>query len=169
MSCEARSHLDSKIPCRHELQFELLSGRAVGSGIFPKPSGGLALEFAFADIADIAADHEAEQMLGIDTLGVSASRKQRRETHERRPEGLRTNWRSQGHWGESQNDSSADRQRTLSQGKDWRGIGTPDPGGQTGCLTWSATATAASTGGFPRGHALRFGQRRSAMMALEEP
>ena len=88
--------LNAKIPCRHEFQFEFLSDRAVASAIPGKSSGGLALEFTLADIADIGADHEAKQMFGIDALRVRAGRKQRGETQERRPNRLRTNWHSQG-------------------------------------------------------------------------
>ena len=73
------SHLNSKIPGRHEFQFKLLADDPVTSAIFGKSSGGLALEFPLADIADIGADHEAEQMLGIDALGATGSRKQRSE------------------------------------------------------------------------------------------
>ena len=88
MSCAENvlPSLDSKIPGRHEFQFKLLADRPVTSAIFGKSSGGLALEFPLADIADIGADHEAEQMLGIDALGANGSRKQRREAHDAGPE-----------------------------------------------------------------------------------
>ena len=93
------SHLDPEILDGHEFQFEFLADRPVVSAIPGKSSGRLALEFALADIADIRADHEAEQMLGIDALRASAAWKQRGETHDGRPERLRTNWHShsEGH------------------------------------------------------------------------
>jgi hypothetical protein len=60
----------------------------------------LALEFALADVADIGADHEAEQMLGIDALSMKARWKQRGE-YDGRLKRFRTNWHShsENHWG----------------------------------------------------------------------
>src|SRR4029077_482815 len=78
-------HLDPEIPDRHEFQFELLRDCPVASSRFGKSSGGLALEFVLTDAADIRADREAKQMLGIDFLGVRAGRHKRRETQDRRP------------------------------------------------------------------------------------
>ena len=76
---------------RHEFQLEFLADRPVVSATPGKSSGGLGLEFALADIADICADHEAEQMLGINALCVNTARKQRGETNEERLAGPRTN------------------------------------------------------------------------------
>ena len=84
------SDLDSKIPDRHELQFELLADGPITAAVLAEAPGRLALKLPFADIADIGADHEAEQMLGIDALGMDAGRQQRSKRHDRRLEGLCT-------------------------------------------------------------------------------
>ena len=89
---EGAAQLYSNILEGHELQFELLTDRTIVPAVLGKSSGGLALEFALADVANICADHETEQMLGIDTLSANPARKQRRETHDCRTEGLRTLW-----------------------------------------------------------------------------
>src|ERR1700736_1518453 len=96
MRGKLRSQLNSKIPCGYELQFEFLSDRAVASGILCETPGGLALEFALAGVADVSADHESEQMLGIDAFSVSAGGKQRGKTHDRHHR-LRTNSHYQSH------------------------------------------------------------------------
>ena len=87
MSCDAKvvpsSH--AEIPDRHEFQFEFLVNRPVTSAIPRKSSGGLALEFTLADIADIRTDHEAKQMFGINALRARAGRQQR-EAQDGRPE-----------------------------------------------------------------------------------
>src|ERR1700738_2874935 len=101
MRRKLRSQLNSKIPCGHQLQFEFLSGRAVASGILRKTPGGLALEFALADVADVGADHESEQMLGIDAFSVSAGGKQRGKPRNGRSHRLCTNSHSQSHSGDS--------------------------------------------------------------------
>ena len=87
MSCAGKcaSDLDPEIPDRHEFQFEFLTEGAIFAAVLAEPPGGLALEFALADIADIRADHESEQMLGIDALGMRADRKQRRKAQDCRP------------------------------------------------------------------------------------
>jgi hypothetical protein len=74
---EVASEFYPEIPGRHELQFELLVDRSVMTGSFRKSSAGPALEFAFADTADVRADHKAEQMLGVDAFRVRARRDQR--------------------------------------------------------------------------------------------
>ncbi|MGH6751749.1 MAG: hypothetical protein ACREDP_06230, partial [Bradyrhizobium sp.] len=79
---KAGSQLHPNIFGRHEFQFEFLADGPVVSAILTKSPGRLGLEFALADIADIGADHEAEQMLGIDALRADAARKQRGETEE---------------------------------------------------------------------------------------
>ena len=60
MSRKGAPHLDPEIPGRHELQFEFLVDRPVMTATFGKSSGRLALEFAFAGVADIGTDHEAK-------------------------------------------------------------------------------------------------------------
>ena len=102
MGCKGSSQLHPNILDGHEFQFELLADRPVTSAIPGKPSVGLALEFALADIADIRADHEAEQMLGINALRANTARKQRGETHDDCSAGLRTNWHSQSHGNETE-------------------------------------------------------------------
>src|ERR1700730_10093994 len=97
MRRKLRSQLNSKIPCGHELQFEF---RVVASGILCETPGGLALEFALADVADVGADHESEQMLGIDASSVSAGGKQRGKRRIRQSHRLRTNPHSQSHSGD---------------------------------------------------------------------
>ena len=79
------SHLDPEIIDGHEFQFEFLVDRPVASCRLGKSPRGLALEFALTDAADICADREAEQMLGIDVLGIHAGRHERRETQDRGP------------------------------------------------------------------------------------
>ena len=59
----------------HEFQFEFLADRPLVSAILGKSPGSLAPEFALTDIADIGANHEAEQMLGINALGANTARK----------------------------------------------------------------------------------------------
>src|SRR5712691_400408 len=95
------SQLHPKILDGDEFQFEFLIDRPVISAIPGKSSGRLALEFAFADISDVRADHEAEQMLGINALCSNTARKQRGETQDCRPAGLRANWHSQSHGDET--------------------------------------------------------------------
>jgi hypothetical protein len=68
------TQLYSKIFNGHEFQFEFLANRAVASSIPGKSSGRLALEFTLANIADISADHKAEDMLGINALSANAVR-----------------------------------------------------------------------------------------------
>ena len=98
MRGEIAAHFDAKIPERNQLQLELLAKTAVRTAFPDKAPGRRALEFALADIADVSADHESEDMLGIDVLGMNASRKQRgetrRKTSDRRPERFRANWNS---------------------------------------------------------------------------
>src|SRR5215213_9675212 len=80
-------HLDSKILGRHKFEFELLADGPISAALLAEAPGRLALKLAFADIADIGADHEAEQMLGIDALGMDGGRQQRSKRHDRRLEG----------------------------------------------------------------------------------
>ena len=112
------SQLHPDILDRHEFQFELLAGRPVGSAIPRKSSVGLTLQFALADIADIGAYHEAEQMLGIDALRANAAWEQRGETHGNCPASVRTDWHSQSHGYEmeSKRQCTADRRRTGYRG-----------------------------------------------------
>src|ERR1700730_13096898 len=98
MRRKLRSQLNSKIPCGHELQFEF---RVVASGILCETPGGLALEFALADVADVGADHESEQMLRIDALSVRAGGKHRGTPRDGRSHRLRTNSHSQRRSGDS--------------------------------------------------------------------
>src|SRR6266545_4143196 len=84
------AQFDSKILNRYKLQFELLADGLITPAVIAEASGRLALKLPFADIADIGADHEAEQMLGIDALGMDAGRQQRSKRHDRRLEGLCT-------------------------------------------------------------------------------
>src|SRR6266542_1939098 len=84
------SDLDSKILNRHKLQFELLADGPIAAAVLAEAPGRLALKLPLADIADIGADHEAEQMLGVDALGVDAGRQQRCKRHHRRLESLCT-------------------------------------------------------------------------------
>src|SRR6202023_1065478 len=80
---KAGPHLDAKIPDGYKFQLEFLTDCPIATAAFGKSSGRLALEFAFAGAADIGADHEAKQMLGIDAFGVHAIRGERRKTHDR--------------------------------------------------------------------------------------
>src|SRR5215216_1287073 len=84
------SNLDSKIQDRYKLQFEFLADGAISAAILAEASGRFALKLPLAGIADIGADHEAEQMLCIDALGINAGRQQRSKRHDRRPEDLCT-------------------------------------------------------------------------------
>src|SRR4051794_20765182 len=84
------SDLDSKIPERYKLEFELLADGAIRAAVLAEASGRLALKLALTDIADIGADHEAEQMLGIDALGMDAGRQQCSKRQGRRLESLCT-------------------------------------------------------------------------------
>src|SRR6185503_14439525 len=84
------SDFDSKIPGRYKLQFELLADGAISAAVLAEASGRFALKLPLADIADIGADHEAEQMLGIDALGIDAGRQQCSKKHDRRLKGLYT-------------------------------------------------------------------------------
>ena len=115
MGREGASDLDTEILGGHEFQFEFLVDRPVVSAALGKSSGRLALEFALAGIADIGADHEAEDMLGIDAFGANAGREQRGEDTRRSPEIICTDGI---HIAENQtrneNDSIADRRQTLS-------------------------------------------------------
>ncbi|WP_296512338.1 hypothetical protein [Rhodopseudomonas sp.] len=81
------SHLNSKIPGGHELEFEFLAEGAIGSTGLAESPGGLALEFALAEVADIGADHESEQMLRIDVFTAHIDRNQREQARNCRPEG----------------------------------------------------------------------------------
>jgi hypothetical protein len=113
---KSASHFDPEIPEGHELQFELLTDGAVAAAIPGKPTGRLALEFAFAEIADIRADHEGEDVLGIDALGMSARRKQYGEAQDGRPERFCAGRHSHsGSHGWMTNRSGAGLARTLSQ------------------------------------------------------
>jgi hypothetical protein len=110
MGRKAGSQFHPEILDGHEFQFEFLADRPVRSAIPGKSPVGPALQFAFADIADIGADHEAEQMLGIDALRANTARKQRGKTHDDCLAGLRTNWHSQATgMKRNESDSSADR------------------------------------------------------------
>src|SRR5882762_3910696 len=102
MCGEIAAYLDTEIPERNQLQFELLAEAAVRAAFPDKAPGRRALEFALTDIADVSADHETEDMLGIDVLGMNASRKQRGKTRDDHPERFRANWHShcEGHGGE---------------------------------------------------------------------
>src|SRR4029450_4190416 len=75
---------------RHQLKFELLADGPITATVLAEAPGRLALKLPFADIADVGADHEAEQMLGVDALGMDAGRQQRSKRHDRRLEGLCT-------------------------------------------------------------------------------
>ena len=77
MRGKAAAELDAKIVDRDRLQFELLLDCAVASGTLGKPPRGLALEFELTHLADIGADHEAKDMLGVDAFGRHVTRKQR--------------------------------------------------------------------------------------------
>ena len=90
MRRKSASHLDPKIPDRHELQLKLLADGPIGAAVSAEAPGGLALKLPFTDIADVGANHEAEQMLGIDALGMDAGRQQRCKRHDRRLESLCT-------------------------------------------------------------------------------
>ena len=68
MAGERRSDLDAEIPDRHVLQLDLLSHGLAAAAVLRKSSRGLALEFAFAEFADVGADHEAIDVLGVDAL-----------------------------------------------------------------------------------------------------
>ena len=74
MSCVANVPPSSILKFRagHEFQLEFLADRAVIAAGFGKPPRGLALEFAFADIADVSTDHKSEEMLGVDAFGMPA-------------------------------------------------------------------------------------------------
>ena len=75
--------LAKKIPDGHEFQFEFLTDRPITTAAFGKSPRRLALKFALAGAADIGADHEAKQMLGVDAFSVHAVRQQHRKTHDR--------------------------------------------------------------------------------------
>src|SRR4029450_3053328 len=75
---------------RHQLKFELLADGPITATVLAEAPGRLALKLPFPAIPAIGADHEAEQMLGIDALGMDAGRQQRSKRHDRRLEGLCT-------------------------------------------------------------------------------
>ena len=66
---------------RHEFHRYGTVTRIVGPVLFREPPGDRALEFLFADIADIAADGVAEQMLGLDGLAPRRRRNKRKHQH----------------------------------------------------------------------------------------
>ena len=94
MRGEIAAHFDPEIPKRNELQLELLIKGAVGAAAPGKAPGRRALEFVLADLADVSADHECKDMLGIDALGMSAGRQPRSETRDGHPERFSANWHS---------------------------------------------------------------------------
>ena len=81
MSRERRPDLDAEIPDRHELQLDLLADGLVCSGLLGEPSGGFGLEFALAEIADIGADHESIDVLGVDALSAAGAGLQQEAQH----------------------------------------------------------------------------------------
>ncbi|WP_249144338.1 hypothetical protein [Bradyrhizobium lablabi] len=83
MCIEGRSKLYAKILDRDELQFELLADGAIAAAILGEAPGGLGLEFTLAEIADIGANHEAENVLGIDLFRLHGERQQRSENCDR--------------------------------------------------------------------------------------
>src|SRR4051794_34245477 len=85
------SELDPEVRKRHEFEFEFLAGSPIIAGCFRKPPRRLTLEFAFADVADVGADHESEDMLGIDAFSMPAERKQRSHPNARNPNGFCAN------------------------------------------------------------------------------
>ena len=88
---ESTSDLDPEILDGHEFQLEFLADGAISAAVLAKTPGGLALEFPLAGSADVRANHECEQMLGVDALGMSAGWKQRGKAHDCRPERIGTN------------------------------------------------------------------------------
>ena len=80
MGRERRPDLDAEILDRHELQLELLADGLIAAALPGKSSGGLGLEFALAELADIGADHEAIDVLGVDAFRMAARRLQQQST-----------------------------------------------------------------------------------------
>ncbi|MCA3806223.1 hypothetical protein, partial [Burkholderia sp.] len=74
---ERSAELDTKVRCRNELELHFLVERAVAAAVLGEAAGGLALEFPLADLPDIGADHEAEDVLGIKSFRVGSERQHR--------------------------------------------------------------------------------------------
>src|SRR5258708_17605900 len=85
------SQLDPEVPGGQEFQLQALIDRPVAAPVFGKPSGCLALEFAFADTADVSADPKSKQMLGIDSFSVKTGWEHQRATQDGRHQGFWTN------------------------------------------------------------------------------
>src|SRR5580700_8700140 len=81
VSRKRRFDLNPEILHGYEFQLELLPERVVGSGLFRKSSRARGLEFAFTGIADIRADHETVDVLGVDALSESTSGMQEYPQH----------------------------------------------------------------------------------------
>ena len=70
--------LDAEVRQRHDLDLDLLREGAIGPAALAESTCRLGLEFALAGIADIGADHETEDVLGIEDLfGTDAYRRER--------------------------------------------------------------------------------------------
>src|SRR4051794_7605022 len=91
MGRKCAAQFDPEIRKRDEFQFEFLANRAIIAGGFGKSRRGLALEFPFADAAEVGTDHESEDMLGIDAFGVPANRQKRCDANARNPNGFCAN------------------------------------------------------------------------------
>src|SRR5262249_19774565 len=81
VGCERRYDFDTEIFDRHEFQLELVIGGLASAAVLGKPTRGLGLEFALAGIAHVATDHEAIDVLGVDAIGMTASRRQQNAQH----------------------------------------------------------------------------------------
>src|SRR5262249_49331228 len=57
---DGAADLDAEVRQRHDLDLGLLTDGAIRASALPEAARRLALKFAFAEIADIGADHEAE-------------------------------------------------------------------------------------------------------------
>jgi len=86
VSRKRAAQLNANVLGGNEFHLELFAGGTISPALSAKAPGRLALKFALSDIAGVGADHEGKQMLGIDTFGTNAIRKQHPETRKGRPD-----------------------------------------------------------------------------------
>src|SRR6516162_2729869 len=68
------AHFETKILYRRIFQGKRLGERGIGAGTLAKPRQRIALELLFSNLANIGADGEAEQMLGVDRVRMCDDR-----------------------------------------------------------------------------------------------
>ena len=89
MQARRSADLDADVRQRHDFDLEFVLEGAICTAALAEAPRGLALEFALAGIADIGADHETEDVLGIEAiLGADAARQKRDRAGSNRPEAV---------------------------------------------------------------------------------